>query len=123
MGRGGNRRPDAPPRAGLSRGQDSVNPRALAVWSASTLSIALTTANPVYGALVVIAVLDVVVTVRRPSARLRPLLTIVVVAGLFATALTFAVSHTGAHSLFSVPAQVPVLGGGFTLESLLFGAV
>jgi len=100
-----------------------LNARALAIWSASALSIALTTANPVYRALVVVVALNVLLTLRRPGARLKPLMIAVATAGVLATAVTFAVSHTGAHQLFALPAQIPVLGGAFTLESLVFGAV
>ncbi len=99
-----------------------MNARALAVWSLSAMTVALSSANPVYRALVVVVALNVLVAHRRPHARLKPILTVVAVAGVIATVLTFAVSHTGAHPLFTLPAPVPLFGGAFTLEAFVFGA-
>jgi len=100
-----------------------MNARALALWSLAALTVTLSTTNPVYRALVVVAALNVIVTLRRPSARLKPLLMVVAVGAATATLLTFGVSHTGTHVLFALPSGVPALGGAFTLESLVFGAV
>ena len=100
-----------------------MNARALSLWCVAALTIALSSANPVYRALVVFAALNVLLALRRPSARLRPLLLVVAAGSASALVLTFAVSHTGAHVLGSLPDGVPVLGGRFTIESLVFGVV
>ena len=100
-----------------------MNARALALWSAAALTVALSSANPVYRALVLVASLNVLLALRRPGVRLRPLLLVMAVGGASALLVTFAVSHTGAHVLWTLPEGVPVLGGRFTVESLVFGAV
>src|SRR2546426_3833303 len=99
-----------------------MNARALAVWSASALIITLSTNNPVYRGLIVVAALNVLLVLRRPGARLRPVLIALCVAALTSTALTVLLSHTGAHALVSLPGSIPIVGGGITLEALVFGA-
>jgi energy-coupling factor transport system permease protein len=99
-----------------------VNARALTVWSASALTITLSTDNPVYRGLVVVAGLNVLVALRRPGTRLRPTLLALCVAALTAMALTLLLSHTGAHALVTLPGSIPIVGGGITLEALVFGA-
>ena len=100
-----------------------MNARALAVWSAAALTVALASANPVYRLLVVAAALNVLIALRRPETRLGPLVVALVAAGAIATLVTVAVSHTGVHAFARLPTGVPVLGGAFTLEALVFGLV
>jgi len=100
-----------------------MNARALGVWCLAALTVALASANPVYRLLVVAAALNVLVARKRPDARLRPMLLIVAVGAATALLITFAVSHTGLHVLWSLPDGVPVFGGAFTVEALVFGVV
>lgn len=98
-----------------------MNPRAVAAWSGSALLIVVLTNNPAYRAIVLLAALNLLVARRRPDARLRPVLLFLVMATVISTAVSLALSHTGAHVLLALPAAIPVLGGPLTLESVVFG--
>ena len=100
-----------------------MNPRAIGAWSLAALSIAVSTTNPVYRAVVGLCALNLVLARGRPGVRLRPLVVTAAVAAAIATAVSLVLSHTGAHPLFRVPALVPALGGAITLEALVFGLV
>ncbi|HEY8675963.1 MAG TPA: energy-coupling factor transporter transmembrane component T [Candidatus Dormibacteraeota bacterium] len=93
-----------------------------AAWSAAALVVVLTSTNPVYRLLALLVALNVLLALRRPDARLRPLFIAVGVAALLAALLNTALSHTGMHVLFSVPDQLPGIGGPVTAESVLYGA-
>jgi energy-coupling factor transport system permease protein len=99
-----------------------VTARALAVWSASALTVALATDNPVYRALVMLAAVNVLVALRRPGARTRSLARALMVAMLMAIALTVVLSHSGAHPFATLPAGLPIAGGHLTWEAVAFGA-
>ena len=99
-----------------------MSSRAFATWSAAALVVVLTSTNPVYRGLVLLVALNVLVALRRPDARLRPLFIAVGVAAFLAALLNTALSHTGMHVLFSVPDQLPGIGGPVTAESVLYGA-
>jgi energy-coupling factor transport system permease protein len=99
-----------------------VNPRAVAAWSLSGITIALASGNPVYRVLVLLCALNVLVALRRPGASLRGLSIALVVATLIAIAVTTLASHTGAHAFATLPSGIPVVGGPLTLEAALFGA-
>jgi energy-coupling factor transport system permease protein len=98
-----------------------VNPRALAAWSVSGITVALASGNPVYRGLVLLCALNVLVALRRPDVSLRGLTIALVVAALVAIVVT-TLAHTGAHAFLVLPAGIPVLGGPLTLEAALFGA-
>ncbi|HXZ99783.1 MAG TPA: energy-coupling factor transporter transmembrane component T [Candidatus Binatia bacterium] len=98
-----------------------MNPRALAVWSAAGLVIALSTGNPAYRAIVLLCGLNLVAARGRPGVSARPLLFGAGIAALIATLLTLLLSHTGAHVLFRLSPGIPAIGGAFTLEALAFG--
>ena len=98
-----------------------MNPRALAAWTAAGLTIALSTTNPVYRALVVLCALNLILARGRPGARLRPMLIAVAVAALVSTVVSVLLSHTGSHALLRIPDSVPLLGGPLTLESIVYG--
>ena len=100
-----------------------MNPRALALWSACAVAIAVSTNNPVYRGVVALCALNLILARSRPGARLRPLAVTVIVAAAIATVVSLLLSHTGAHALFQVPAGVPAIGGAITLEALVFGLV
>jgi energy-coupling factor transport system permease protein len=99
-----------------------VNPRALAAWSVSGITIALASGNPVYRVLVLLCALNVLVALRRPDVSLRGLAIALVVATLVAIIVTTLASHTGDHAFLVLPAAIPVLGGPLTLEAAFFGA-
>jgi energy-coupling factor transport system permease protein len=99
-----------------------VNPRAVAAWSVSGITIALASGNPVYRVLVLLCALNVLVALRRPGVSLRGLGIALVVAGLIAITVTTLASHTGDHAFLNLPAGIPVVGGPLTIEAVLFGA-
>ena len=80
-----------------------MNARAVAAWSAAAIFIVLFTTNPTYKVM-------------------RGLLLGVSLISLFAVLLNFVSAHLGATILFSLPAQLPAVGGPYTLEALAFGA-
>jgi energy-coupling factor transport system permease protein len=99
-----------------------VNPRALAAWSISGITIALASGNPVYRVLVLLCVINVLMALRRPDVSLRGLTVALLVAGLVAMTVTTLASHTGHHAFLVLPEGIPVLGGPLTLEAAFFGA-
>jgi energy-coupling factor transport system permease protein len=98
-----------------------MNARAWAAWSAAALVVVLTSTNPVYRALALLVALNVLLGLRRPDAALRPILIAVAVAAVVAVLLNTVLSHTGAHVLFSIPAQLPGIGGPITGEAVVYG--
>lgn len=98
-----------------------MNARAWAAWSTAALVVVLTSTNPVYRVLVLLVALNVLLSLRRPEAALRPLLVAVAVAAVLAVALNTVLSHTGDHVLFTVPALVLGLGGRITAEAAVYG--
>jgi energy-coupling factor transport system permease protein len=99
-----------------------MHARAAAAWSAACLAVILSTTNPVYRALVLVAALVVVVGVAGAARARRPLLVAGAVAG-WGVVLNFLVSHVGRHALFVLPDGVPAFGGPYTAESLVYGLV
>ena len=98
-----------------------MNPRAVAAWSAAGLVIVLFTTNPAYKAIVLAAAIASLAA-GAGLGRLRGLLTAVALICTFAIALNFASAHLGTTVLFSLPYQIPALGGPYTLEALATGA-
>jgi energy-coupling factor transport system permease protein len=99
-----------------------IHPRALAAWSAAALVVVLTSTNPVYRALVLLVALNVLLGLRRPDAALRPLFVVIAVAAALAVIFNILLSRAGAHTIFSVPSQIPGVGGPITMESVIYGA-
>src|SRR3989442_11266516 len=99
-----------------------MNARAVAAWSAACLFIVLSTTNPVYKAMVLAAALSAIAA-GAGLRRIRGLLVAVLFIAALAMLLNFASAHLGATVLFALPAQVPALGGPYTLEAMVFGAV
>src|SRR5438445_2854047 len=99
-----------------------MNARAVAAWSACSLFIILSTTSPVYKLMVLAAAVSVLAA-GAGLRRIRALLVAVLFIGAFATLLNFVSAHLGATVLFALPAQIPALGGPYTLEALVFGAV
>jgi energy-coupling factor transport system permease protein len=98
-----------------------MNPRAFAAWSAAALVVVLTSTNPVYRVLVLLVVLNVLLSLRRSDAALRPLFIAIGVAALAAVLLNTVLGHTGVHVLVTVPEQIPGLGGPITAEAVVYG--
>jgi energy-coupling factor transport system permease protein len=98
-----------------------VNARAVATWSAACVVIVLFTTNPTYKAMVLAAAI-VSLAAGAGLHRLRGLSTAVVLIGAFAVVLNFVSAHLGTTVLFTLPIQIPALGGPYTLEALATGA-
>jgi energy-coupling factor transport system permease protein len=97
-----------------------MSARAVAAWSAACLFIVLFTTNPAYKVLVLAAALcSLAAGVGLP--RMRPLLLGVTLIAAFAVLLNFVSAHLGATVLFSLPSNIPGLGGPYTLEALAYG--
>ena len=94
----------------------------MAAWSATCILIVLSTSNPIYKALVLVAAL-LAVGSAAGLRKMRPLVLGVTLMAAFATLLNFVSAHLGSSVLFSLPSEVPALGGPYTLEALVFGAV
>jgi energy-coupling factor transport system permease protein len=97
-----------------------VNARAVAAWSAGCIFIVLSTTNPAYKAAVLVAALTALAT-GVGLRRLRGVLIGVLLISTFAVLLNFVSAHLGDTVLFSLPDQIPALGGPYTLEALAFG--
>jgi energy-coupling factor transport system permease protein len=93
----------------------------VAAWSAACIFIVLSTTNPAYKAAVLVAALAALAT-GVGLRRMRGLITGVTLIAAFAVVLNFVSAHLGATVLFALPAQIPALGGPYTLEALAFGA-
>jgi energy-coupling factor transport system permease protein len=98
-----------------------LNARAVAAWSAACLVIVLATTNPAYKTLVLAAALAALVA----GAGFRRIRRLVIAAGLvaaFAIVLNLVSAHLGDTILFTLPEQLPGIGGPYTLEALAYGA-
>ncbi|MEO8899193.1 MAG: energy-coupling factor transporter transmembrane component T [Candidatus Dormibacter sp.] len=98
-----------------------MNPRAWAAWSAASLVVVLTSTNPAYRALVLLIALNVLLSLRRRDAAMRPLLVATAVAVVLATLLNTVLSHTGNHVVVTIPSAVPGIGGPITVEAVVYG--
>src|SRR5258707_4746564 len=100
---------------------DHLNARAVAAWSGACLVSVLATTNPVYKTLVLAAALAALVA-GAGFRRTRRLLLAAVLVAAFAVVLNLVSAHLGATVLFTLPAQLPAIGGPYTLEALAYGA-
>jgi energy-coupling factor transport system permease protein len=98
-----------------------VSPRALALWSAAALTVALVSTQPVYRLLTLLAAMDVVVATAQPGRRLTPLFTATGIAAAVTVGLNFVLSHTGDSTLAALPSGIPVFGGRLTGEAVIYG--
>ena len=105
----------------MSRNRHRVSARAVAAWSAACLLTALMTTNPAYKGAVLAAALCALLA-GAGLRRIRGLLLAVALVAASATLLNFVSAHLGETVLFSLPANVPALGGPYTVEALTFGA-
>src|SRR5712692_11007259 len=95
-----------------------MNARAVAAWSATCLFIVLSTTNPAYKAVVLVAALAALAGLRR----IRGLLLAALLIASFAALLNFVSAHLGSTVVFELPSQLPAIGGPYTLEAMVFGA-
>ena len=100
----------------------NLNARAVAAWTAACLLVVLATTNPAYKLMVLAAALCALVAGTGPRRASRPLVAAGMVAA-FAIVLNFVSAHLGETVLFSLPADIPAIGGPYTLEALVYGAV
>jgi len=105
----------------MSADTDHLNARAVAAWSAACLVVVLATTNPVYKTLVLAAALAALVA-GAGFRRTRRLFAAAVLIAAFAVVLNLVSAHLGATVLFTLPAQLPAIGGPYTLEALAYGA-
>ena len=115
--------------------QQDFHPYTWTIWLIAGMSAALMTRNPFYLILLLLAATFLYISILRRTARQdadlahsRPLAwqTVVRLAlVLWGLTLLFnAVTvHAGAHALFSLPEQWPLVGGPVTLESITFGFI
>jgi len=99
-----------------------MNPKVVAAWSAAAITVALSTNNPVYRVLVLLAALNFLAARRRAGTAIKPLLLILPSVAVIAIGINVLLGHGGQHVLARIPDQVPGVGGAITLESLVYGA-
>lgn len=103
------------------RAKPGLAARAWLVWSLAAIAVALSSANPIYRAIVAFAAIDVLVTWLPPHRSLRPLAVMALVAAAIAMAMNVLAAHAGADVLVRLPDRLPIVGGPITLESLAYG--
>jgi len=97
-----------------------LNARGVAAWSGACLFIVLFTPNPAYKGLVLVAALAALAT-GVGLGKMRVLLAGVSLIAAFAVVLNFISAHLGSTVLFALPANIPGVGGPYTLEALAYG--
>src|SRR6202158_1906047 len=97
-----------------------MNARSVAAWSGACLFIVLFTTNPAYKVLVLAAAIATLAA-GAGLHRMRGLFKAIALIGAFATALNFVSAHLGRTILFTLPPQIPALGGPYTLEAVAAG--
>ena len=90
-------------------------------WTAACLFVVLATTNPAYKTLVLAAALAALVA-GAGFRRTRRLLIAATVVATVAVVLNLVSAHVGETVLFTLPADLPAVGGPYTLEALVYGA-
>ena len=103
-----------------------IHARAWLIWLAAAIIALSLTRNPLYLLLILGCLTGVSQTLRSeaytpvlPLPLLRLGLLIVATSALF----NFVTAHFGRTVLWSLPSSIPLIGGPFTLEGLVFGAI
>ena len=103
-----------------------LHPRAWIAWLAAAIITLSLSRNPVYLLLIILCIAVVSRALRSqaetpvlPLPLLRLSLVIITLSALF----NFVTAHFGQTVLFTLPAGIPLLGGPYTLEALVFGMV
>ncbi|MSP12138.1 MAG: ATP-binding cassette domain-containing protein [Chloroflexi bacterium] len=96
-------------------------------WASAALSLGLSTRNPFYLVLLLMALL-VILTSFPPASQqggMRPggLARLVVFICSFSAIFNGLIAHVGDHPLVALPATIPVVGGAITAEALVYGGV
>lgn len=91
------------------------------MWSLGGLVVALSTTNPIYRLVVALIAVNVLRTWSQPAQDLRFLFRLIIVSAIGAVLLNFVVGHLGDTAIFRLPADWPVIGGPWTLESIAYG--
>lgn len=103
-----------------------IHPTAWLIWLFTVIVALSTTRNPIYLGIILVCLAGVVRAIRAttpapplPLSIGRLALLIVFTSAVF----NLITAHFGQTILFQVPATIPLLGGPFTLEALVFGAI
>jgi energy-coupling factor transport system permease protein len=91
------------------------------LWSLTLLVIDLSTTNPVYRALTLLAAINVLLAWRADGAAVRRLLRWIGSAATLSVGLDTLVSHNGLHVVATLPAWLPGVGGPLYAEAALYG--
>lgn len=97
-----------------------VSPLAWIAWALAALAVALAARNPYSEAVLLLIVANTWLASR---ARIAFPLRMALLLGVLPVLLSLAGSRFGAHPLFSIPSAVPLIGGRWTVEAALFGAM
>lgn len=100
-----------------------MNPRAILIWSLSTLVAVVADVNPITRILLLLAALNVSFAIRSPDSGSLRSLRFVAFGGLVAFLISALLDHSGTHVLARLPHGIPGIGGNLTLEACAFGLV
>jgi energy-coupling factor transport system permease protein len=98
-----------------------MTPRAILVWSGATLIVVVSDANPFTRLFLLLATLNVMIALFPKDVSLRGPFRLIGVGSLIALVISVFFDHVGTHVLFTIPSQIPILGGAITLEGVTFG--
>ncbi len=96
----------------------TFNPIGWFAWAIAALAVTFTDRNPYVQVLVLVILVNVWLPCRRRGA---PFWRFAIALGALPILFTFVFSRFGTHVIFSLP-PVPVIGGPWTVEALLYGA-
>ena len=104
-----------------------LHPLTWLMWLAAAMVALTVTRNPLYLAVTLLCIGMVYALIAPAADEQRSLLlspwrfglVVVTVSALFNALMV----HVGAHVLFTLPAWLPLIGGPFTLEALVYGAL
>lgn len=109
--------------AGATR-EGRLDARAWVLWTVAAGLLVTLTRNPLYLAIILLAVLLVRATWQMADGKLRlPLLRIAGVILLFSAGFNLLFVHVGSTVLVELPAGWPLIGGSLTVEAAAYGAI
>ena len=95
-------------------------------WTISALAVLSITRNPIYLLIAWLCITILSTTLSRKPGHPQPLFSPLKFTGvvvILSACLNMAMSHFGATVLFKLPDHLPLIGGAFTLEAWLYGAI
>jgi energy-coupling factor transport system permease protein len=98
----------------------SLHPLTWLAWASAALGLSITTRNPYAQVLLLLILLNAWLAYRRPGAGLP--LRLGLALGMLPILFDLVFSRFGTHVMFSLP-TLPVVGGPWTVEALVFGAI